>query len=155
MLVISIFLRMIATFGRFYSLLLLFLGHSLVHSLTVPRCSSKLTSQEIEKKKRSPILSQQDFSSCSCSGCADSWTPIPTGLPPVSRLPSSASTLVSALCLASKIFNVSIVRTLPTTPPSKALKKYTFAKTISVLIFSVHEEGEFTKLIFLVSYIEP
>ena len=51
MLVISIFLRMIATFGRFYSLLLLFLGHSLVHSLTVPRCSSKLTSQEIEKKK--------------------------------------------------------------------------------------------------------
>ena len=50
MLLISIFLRMIATFGRFYSLLLLFLGHSLVHSLPVPRCSSKLTSQEIEKK---------------------------------------------------------------------------------------------------------
>ena len=74
------------------------------------------------KRKRSPILSQQDLSSCSCSGCADSWTPIPIGLPPISSAPPT-STLVSALCLASKIFKVSIVRTLPTTPPSNALKK--------------------------------
>ena len=49
------------------------------------------------KRKRSPILSQQDLSSCSCSGCADSWTPIPIGLSPTSS-PPPTSTLVSALC---------------------------------------------------------
>ena len=100
---------------------LIYSYYRLVHSLLVPHVRRNLRLRKL-KRKRSPILSQQDLSSCSCSCCADSWTPIPIGLSPISS-PPPTSTLVSTLCLASKIFKVSIVRTLPTTPPSNALKK--------------------------------
>ena len=57
MLLISIFFA----HDWYYSLLLRFLGHSLVHSLPVPRCSSKLTSQEIEKKTLTNSISARPF----------------------------------------------------------------------------------------------